>query len=141
MDFGSCAAVEVIAFADIWTCSDLRICASDAHQTSISDTLNGGIQERNDWSIRIEVDNIKLNVFFAVNQHHIGVLQGLLVLGGIELVQLEVVFHEFVRGRTEVISVYNFDSFKFFNEPDGSQSTGGKRVNDVGSVKFFLFFE
>jgi len=96
VDFGPCAAVEVIALADIWTCSDLCVCASDTHQTSISDTLNGGIQERNDRSIRIEVDNIKLNVLFAVNQHHVGVLQGLFILGGIELVQFEVVFHEFV---------------------------------------------
>lgn len=93
MDFCPGSPVVVVTLADVWPGCHLVVSACYAHQPPVADAVDWGVEEGHDWTVRVQVDDIELQLLFQVYHHHVRVLQRLLVLGRVELVQLEVVLH------------------------------------------------
>ena len=108
MDFSPRCAIIVVAFGYVRTTSHLRISACNTHQPSISNRLYRGLKKWHHWSIRIQVYNIKHDVFLFVLKKEISIFKGHLVLLFLQIVQIKVVFHEFVRCRRDIVRVNYF---------------------------------
>lgn len=91
--------VEVEAFGEVRAAENASVCAGDAQQSSLSHCSDGCVQERDDWAVGVQVNDVETSSFGWVSEQDVGVLEAELVGVGVQLVEFEVIFHEFVGSR------------------------------------------
>jgi hypothetical protein len=123
MHSGSHATVEIEALDHVGATKHSGVGAGDAEESSLPHCSYGCVEEGDHRSVGIQVHDIESSLRTFTEQN-ISVFEAPFVGEGIQLIEIEVVLHEFVSSWHDIIGDDFADSFKFFEVADSPESAG-----------------